>query len=491
GSLNNLATSQGETGDRTGALTTINEATHLYRALAQANPAAYLPDLAGSLNNLATSQGETGDQTGALTTINEAVTIRRTLADTNPAAYLPNLAISLNNLAAYQSETGDRTGALTTINEAVTIRRTLAQANPAAYLPDLAMSLHNLARIAPPQQALTAYTRAEESLAAHPEAARQIAAQRAEFQLAHADQDSGIRTLINLLLSPLDGPDPVTLEARRLLRDCHRASATAATQVRTAWRTATDTEAPAWLDLPETAFNLAIAWIQCPTWADSRTFWDEHATDLQSPETTLALEELALAHKAAEQHLHIARTATADTPDAAFRPYVTGELLAIWIECPTWEESQTYLSDHAEDLLHDQAAALLATDSESAEAVVHLALLRLARADGIPTTYGYITDPTALNERIQDLLTTPDAELLNACALLELLIHQDQFTATVHLSISAILAESGHEPPSWPTPTPSDRDRALTEITTLMGRSPQHAQALGTLIQSILTSTTA
>ncbi|MEV6502258.1 hypothetical protein AB0M53_32780, partial [Streptomyces prunicolor] len=390
-----------------------------------------------------------------------------------------------------QSETGDRTGALTTINEAVTIRRTLANTNPAAYLPDLAMSLNNLARIAPPQQAVTAYTKAEESLAAHPAAARQITAQRAEFQLAQPDQNAGIRTLIDLLLSPLDGPDPVALKARHLLRDCHLTSTTGAAQVRTAWRTATGTDAPAWLELPESVFELTIAWLQCLSWADTRTFWDEHAADLQSPETILALEELALAHEAAEQHLHIARTATAETPDAAFRPYITEELLSTWIDCPTWEESQTYLADHTEDLLHDQAAALLASDTESAEAAVHFALLSLARADGIPTAYGYIADRTALNERIQGLLATPDAELLYACSLLELLIHQDEFTATVHQSISAILLDAAYNPPHWPTPTPSDRDRALTEITALMGRSPQHAQALGTLVQSILTSTTA
>ncbi|MCX5242498.1 tetratricopeptide repeat protein [Streptomyces prunicolor] len=491
GSLNNLAVHQSETGDRTGALTTINEATHLYRTLADTNPAAYLPNLAGSLNNLATHQSETGDHTGALTTINEATHLYRTLADTNPAAYLPNLAMSLNNLANRQSETGDRTGALTTINEATHLYRTLADTNPAAYLPNLAGSLNNLARIAPPQQALTAYTEAEESLAVHPAATRQIAAQRAEFQLAQPDQDAGIRTLIGLLLSPPDGPDPVALEAQRLLRDYHRTTATAAAQVRTAWRTAAGTDAPAWLDLPETAFDLAIAWIQCPTWTDSRAFWDEHAADLQSSETILALEELALAYRSAEQHLHIARAATADTPDAAFRPYVTGELLSAWMDCPTWEESQTYLLDHAEDLLHNQAAELLATDNKSAGAATHFALLHLARADGIPTAYGYIADRTTLNERIQGLLATPDSGLLSACALLELLIHQDEFTGTVHLLISAIFAESAYEPPSWPAPTPSDRDRALTEITALMSRSPQHAQALGALVQSILTSTTA
>ncbi|MCX5334690.1 AAA family ATPase [Streptomyces sp. NBC_00140] len=489
-SLNNLAVHQSETGDRTSALTTINEATNLYRTLAEASPAAYLPDLAMSLNNLAVQQSETGDRTSALTTINEAVTIRRTLAEANPAAYLPDLAGSLNNLANQQSETGDRTSALTTINEATNLYRTLAEANPAAYLPNLAMSLNNLSRMASPQQTLTAYTAAEESLAPHLTAARQITAQRAEFQLTHADSNAGIRTLIELLLAPTEGLDPTARQARRLLRNLSHATESGATQVRAMWRTTTGAEAPAWLDLHETAFDLVISWISCPTWVSSRAFWDKHAADLQSPETTLALEELALTHKAARQHLDIALVAAAQGPDTAFRPYITSELLATWFDYSTWEESETYLSDHAETLLHDQATELLATNTESAEVSAHLALLILARAEEIPTAYGYIADRTTLNDRIQRLLVTPDAEALNACALLELLIHQDEFTGTLHLAISAILANATYDPTPWPAHTPSDRDRALTEITALMGRTPQHAQALGTLLQSLLASTT-
>ncbi|MGH8898457.1 MAG: hypothetical protein ACRDZ4_15930 [Egibacteraceae bacterium] len=47
------------TGDRNAALTTVTEAVTHYRALAQANPAAYLPDLATSLNNLSNQQADT------------------------------------------------------------------------------------------------------------------------------------------------------------------------------------------------------------------------------------------------------------------------------------------------------------------------------------------------------------------------------------------------------------------------------------------------
>ncbi|MFG2229143.1 hypothetical protein ACGFNX_03830 [Streptomyces sp. NPDC048723] len=142
--LNNLSVRQSETGDRDAALTSITEAVQLYRALAQTNPAAFLPNLAASLNNLSNQQSDSGDRDAALTSITEAVQLYRALAQTNPAAFLPNLAGSLNNLSVQQSNTGDRNAALTSITEAVQLHRTLAQADPAAFLPDLATSLNNL-----------------------------------------------------------------------------------------------------------------------------------------------------------------------------------------------------------------------------------------------------------------------------------------------------------------------------------------------------------
>ncbi|MGW5634894.1 hypothetical protein [Streptomyces sp. NPDC003832] len=353
------------------------------------------------------------------------------------------------------------------------------------------MSLNNLAVLAPTEHTLAVYSQAEGSLSAHPTAARQITVQRAQFQIAHGDPASGIHTLVDLLQQVPEDLGPVVLAVRDALRDVAHTTETGAAQVRTEWQTATGAVPPAWLDLPQAAFELAIIWFQCPTWAESRAFWDAHEHQLRSPEFALALEELALAHEVAEQHLRIAQAATTNTPDAAFRPYVTGELLSTWLECPSWEESQAYLTDHAEELLHQQATELLATINKSAKAAVHHSLVLLARADGIPTAYTYAAKRLALNERIQTLLTTPDPELLESCALLELLVHQDQFTGTVHLAMSAILANAPYDSLlPFPDPTPSDKDRALTEITTLISRSPQHAPALGTLLHSLLTTPT-
>ena len=178
-------------GRRDEALKTAQEATKLYRTLAEHNPAAYTPDLARSLINLAIRQADNGRQHEALKTAQEAVSISRNLAEHNPTAYNPKLAISLdnlalrlaedgqrgkaleaaqeatdyyhnlaredrkvydpnyatslNNLAKYLAEDGQRDEALTTARKAVSIRRRLADQNPAIYAPALAMSLNNLA----------------------------------------------------------------------------------------------------------------------------------------------------------------------------------------------------------------------------------------------------------------------------------------------------------------------------------------------------------
>ena len=55
----------------------------IYEELAQANPAAYLPDLAKNVNNFATFLSETGDRQAALRPARRAVAIHEGLAQAN------------------------------------------------------------------------------------------------------------------------------------------------------------------------------------------------------------------------------------------------------------------------------------------------------------------------------------------------------------------------------------------------------------------------
>jgi len=159
-SLNNQSGRLSELGRREDALTAIDEAVNVYRALAEARPDAFLPDLAGSLNNQSGCLSELGRREDALTAIDEAVRIRRALAEARPDAFLPDLAMSLNNQSGRLSELGRREDALTAIDEAASVYRALAEARPDAFLPDLAASLNNqsgrLSELGRREDALTA-----------------------------------------------------------------------------------------------------------------------------------------------------------------------------------------------------------------------------------------------------------------------------------------------------------------------------------------------
>ncbi|HSV66747.1 MAG TPA: tetratricopeptide repeat protein [Mycobacteriales bacterium] len=120
-------------GDYGTAAQDLSRAAALYRRLAEANPAAYQPDLAMSLNNLSIRLGELGRREEGLAAIQEAVEAYRRLAEANPAAYQPDLAASLNNLSNRLGELGRREEGLAAIQEAVAILTPLAAHLPAAF----------------------------------------------------------------------------------------------------------------------------------------------------------------------------------------------------------------------------------------------------------------------------------------------------------------------------------------------------------------------
>jgi hypothetical protein len=80
------------------------EAVELNRQLVAANPAAFLPDLAGSLHNLVIRLAEAGRGEEALAAA-EAIEVRRGMAKANPA-YLPELARSLQYLGMRLADVG-------------------------------------------------------------------------------------------------------------------------------------------------------------------------------------------------------------------------------------------------------------------------------------------------------------------------------------------------------------------------------------------------
>ncbi len=142
--LNNLGVIYSNNGFFDEAEKNYTEALDKYRKIAETNPAAYLPDVAGTLNNLGNLYSVTTRFSDAEKSYNEALDIRRKLAEANPAAYLPDMAMTLNNLGVLYKNTTRLSDAEKSYTEALDIRRRLAETNPAAYLPDVSATLNNL-----------------------------------------------------------------------------------------------------------------------------------------------------------------------------------------------------------------------------------------------------------------------------------------------------------------------------------------------------------
>ncbi|MGQ4487048.1 tetratricopeptide repeat protein [Streptomyces sp. SAS_281] len=486
-SLNNLATHLTHTGDRQGALEPAHESVRIQRTLTQQHPAAFLPNLAMSLNNLAAHLSETGDRQGALEPAHESVRLYRTLAQQHPAAFLPNLAMSLNNLANRLAETGDRHGALEPAHESVRIRRTLAQQHPAAFLPDLAMSLNNLANHLANAGESSAAVQAHEQVLAdlgaeHPTTGRALALERDSFLVRRPECSTpvGLRGLARLASTPTaETPDHVTFQARHALREYVQESAKRHDELTAIWHDETTAPPPAWLTLSPQTLDTVAAWLVTPTWSDSHAHWTDHAELLSSPEAAVALAEYALLDPEAAAHYQALREEilTEGAP-AAFRPLILGEQLSDWTALTTWDESEQFLRAHPD---------LLELDPPDS---VPAALLHAARTHDIPTAYALVRDRAALQQCVQNALTTGDAEALRHAAAIEDEVYDDRLSARTHHQAALILAGTPEDPadlaPLVADASPDVRNRLISETAALSAaHAPQHAAHWVRIIQAL------
>ncbi|WP_217212446.1 tetratricopeptide repeat protein [Streptomyces sp. AC550_RSS872] len=149
GSLNNLGNRLADLGRSKDALTAAQNASDLYRRLAEDNPqtGTFDPDFARSLSNLASRLSDLGRHQESWAAEKEAVNLWQRLAENSPdpGTFDPDFARSLSNLASRLSKLGQHQEALGVVEEAVDIRRRLAENNRAVNEPDLALSLANLA----------------------------------------------------------------------------------------------------------------------------------------------------------------------------------------------------------------------------------------------------------------------------------------------------------------------------------------------------------
>ena len=489
GSLNNLSNRQSDNGDRTGALASIQEAARHYRTLADARPDVFLPNLAGSLNNLSNRQSDNGDRTGALASIQEAVQIRRTLAEARPDVFLPDLAASLNNLSVQQSGNGDRAGALASIQEAVQIRRTLAEARPDVFLPDLATSLNNLADIllAKDETPAVSQSRAVIETLTDPLSRAELRARTAEWCLAN-HQPADAASLVTQGVGEARDGEPQRLgQARQALRQV---------ATRLDGQLGSD-ELPPWAIAPleDSQVDLISQWAAATTWTEEATLLHQRQPDILSPtfsDTLELLEKLYPSHPGLARIRSRLDVITSEGFDRALVGLDSGaqviRLVSDWIATETWDDSKRYLGDHRAELYSQEAMALLADQSDSAEILSHLGILRLDQALGLDATYTVVTDPTAGEADIDRAIRTGDTELLQAIAMAAPHLLERPVTGHLIIAVLALTAEDQqaaetHAQAAADSATPLRREAITIHLRGLAAAIPEHSGAITKLIE--------
>ncbi|MFD7721281.1 tetratricopeptide repeat protein [Streptomyces sp. NPDC059814] len=481
-SLAGLAGHLNQAGDPTAGLHAAEEAVALYRETAERQPAVRAA-LAGALGTLAQSLADTGSAKAALVPAREAVRLLRepedAPADAPAEAFRRQLALALRNLSEHLARNQEHEETVGTAREAVAAYRTLALEDPGAFGTHLVSALAGLAQaLVRTDDRASAIRQFDEAVAeftsAHPATARRLGVERSVFLLDCPDPQAsvGVRELVAFLdgeSAPDGGADTVTVRARRALRAVSDAEA-----VRTAWEEATLAPAPAWLTLSPETLTLVSSWMFAPNWPESRDFWSRNGEALSSEETATALEELALLDPgAALRHAALREAVLAHGVTAAYDPLILAELVAEWVDCATWAESRAFLQDHPR---------ILGAQPSEATPLAHVAVLDVARTEGLDAAYRLVEDRDALQAYVERALAAGDGNALMHAAAVEGQVFDDKLSSLTHAQAGMVLsgAVEGVEPDDLATLLPRAREeirvRLLREICAL---SVRHAHPYG------------
>ncbi|AXE77521.1 tetratricopeptide repeat protein [Streptomyces atratus] len=458
--LNNLAAHLNRAGDPAAGLRAAEESVTLHREIAERQP-AFRFALAGSLGTLAQNLADTGSRKEALVPAEEGVRLLRGLVDELSSAHLPDLALALQNFSKHLGRNQDAEGAVSTAQEAVAAYRTLALENPGAFEKDLVSALANLARaLVRTDDRASAIRQFDEVVAefasVHPATARRLGVERSVFFLDCPDPQAsiGVRELVSFLdgdSSPDGGADVVTVRARRALRAYSDTEA-----VRTAWEEETFAPAPAWLALSPETLDLVSSWMFAPNWPQSRDVWSQNAEVLSSEETATALEELALLDpRTAQQHAALREAVLVHGVTAAYDPLILAEQEAEWVDCATWAESRVFLQDHPR---------ILQAQPSEATPLAHVAVLDVARTEGLDAAYRLVEDRDALQAYVERALAAGDGNALLHAAAIEGQVFDDRLSSLAHAQAGMVLSGVVE-------------DIEPDELATLLPRAPEETRA--------------
>ncbi|MFE6907948.1 hypothetical protein ACFVDK_15955, partial [Streptomyces erythrochromogenes] len=447
--------------------------------------------------------------------ITEAVHIRRTLTQANPAAFLPDLAASLNNLSVQQSDTGDHDAALTSITEAVHIRRTLTQANPAAFLPDLAASLNNLSNQQHERQhvdrALRISDLAISELPSGPRA--ELLASRARWRYSHDDRAGAVTDLLSAALCADETTDPAWAgRSRRAVRSLVETLGQDAL-----WGHSPDQappDLPVWVqdELSPESTNRLNEWLSANSWIEESAFIQQNYPLLAAPEGRDALNLARVLFPEATGLSDLA-----DVLDAAadrglrqvleeLRDFHTrADLVSEWLATPTWPDDLEFLSRHAQLADDPLVRELLASQAHDPASHQHLAILQLTDRLDAPDVYDAITDPATAKDTAMTFIEAGQPEALYPLFLAAPALMGMPFVAPYLLAVHALFdtTTAGSPPPAADssTRTPVEliteaaaqasevqRGAGAARLRRLAAHRPDHAAELLQLA-TLLTST--
>ncbi len=460
--------------------------------LTENTPEAYLPEFGAYMHRLAVAMAEIGEHDSALVPGQHAVDTYRALAHADLVAYQPHLAMTCNDVAVYLSAAGRRTEALVPGREAVDLFRMLTEIDSASYLPDLVTSLSNLAgyhagldRIS---EGVDVYTSCIDTFTTSPIIHGALLIEGAGFHIRYGDPPTGLRELVTLLCSD-DVPDSIVLDARNVLRG-HRSRDAAV--VDRAWRAVTEAQPPDWLLLAPEQIRLVIEWISAPTWQRSKSFFAAHAERLRDDATVVVLEELVrLAGPPARRHLDLLEQMRTTGIDAAYQPLLVEDVVTDWISVASWQDSRSFAEQHAHELITPEAESALIRLGRPTATVVHLAVLGLARQDGLTAAYGYLMDRTLAAGRMRQALAEVELDTTTLLALLEGQVFGEPFAAAAHLAMVGSLAGETMNDTNMLQELAehadiAERQRVAAEIAELISHVPEHARRLGSLPEILL-----
>lgn len=464
------------------------------RGMADTDPGVYLPGLAVALRQFAAHLLTVGGRMAALSATQHAVETYQALVTVNSDTYLPGLAATLGSLAAQHAELRRPEIALGLAQQAADIHVRLTEASPEIYFIHLVASLKDLtgylAALDRISAAVDVYTGCIQTFVGSPVARDALIIERAVFRIVHGDAPGGHRELVTLLtLDDGETPDAVVLAARNALREQRSRDGAA---VDRAWRAVTGAEPPDWLSLTAAQMELVTEWITAPNWAESKEFCAAHTGELLDHPATVVLDELALVAAArVELHRHLLDGVLQHGLETAFRPLLLRDLLTDWMALTYWPDSQSFAEEHAAELFTVEAEIALVHLGNPLGTLVHLALIRLGRRDGVGVAYACVTDRQVAADRMRRALADVDPDPIAELAALEGQVFGEQFTAAAHLFVAGLLmgeavTDATRLAELAEQADPADQQRVTAEIADLITRVPDRAARFGVLPEILL-----